>query len=241
MNLFIKILIFLNLVIISDLIAQDCKTHVVINCDIVNVNIYVDDILQANNGQTEIDLSKGIHKIVASENSDRWDAKTFIDSLRIVNCDTINLTYNFKQEVLLNSNPQDAYVFSNDSLLGYTPLLIPAGLSNLKLEKKGFESIFVKYKDFENEKPIKLNYSGEAEDGQFFDKPLFKILAGGMVLLGATTAYFKLKADNNFDEYKKTHDKDLLDQTDKFDTISGITFAAFQINFGALIYFFLVD
>ena len=62
-----------------------------------------------------------------------------------------------------------------------------------------------------------------------------------MVALGATTAFFKLKADNRYDEYRQSGDPSLLDQTNRLDLVSGITFVALQINFGLIIYFFLVD
>ena len=64
---------------------------------------------------------------------------------------------------------------------------------------------------------------------------------GTMVALGVTTAYLKLKADDKFAEYKITGDPDLLEQTNKLDTLSAITFVALQINFGTIIYLFLVD
>ena len=44
-----------------------------------------------------------------------------------------------------------------------------------------------------------------------------------------------------FDEYQIVGDPALLDQTDKYDLISGITFTALQINFGLIIYLFLTD
>jgi hypothetical protein len=62
-----------------------------------------------------------------------------------------------------------------------------------------------------------------------------------MVALGVTTAYLKLEADDKFAEYKITGDPALLEQTNKLDTLSAVTFVALQINFGAIIYLFLVD
>ncbi|MCZ6702451.1 MAG: hypothetical protein O6940_05345, partial [Ignavibacteria bacterium] len=165
----------------------------------------------------------------------------FIDSLYITDCNDITLQYNFNKKVLLNTEPQDVYVFNNDSLIGYTPLLIPMELNNIRLEKNGFESKIISYSDFEINEPVKLNYVGEYNEGNFFDKTLFKILIGTMVALGVTTAYLKLEADDKFAEYKITGNQALLDQTNRLDTLSAVTFVALQINFGAIIYFFLVD
>ena len=79
------------------------------------------------------------------------------------------------------------------------------------------------------------------KNGSFFEGTLFKILVGSAVLLGASTAYIKLEADKKFDEYLITGDQKLLDQTNRLDVISGITFVATQINFGFILYLFLTD
>ena len=241
MSLFIKILFALIIYIAVNVFPQDCEANLKIISDIENVNVFIDDSLAGMGKNINVILSKGRHKIVALENSDRWDAKTFIDSLNITDCNDITLQYNFNKIVLLNTEPQNVYVFSNDSLIGYTPLLIPMELNNIRLEKNGFESKIISYSDFGINDPVKLNYVGEYDDGNFFDKTLFKILVGTMVVLGATTAYLKLEADDKFDQYQITGDKALLDKTNRLDTISAVTFVALQINFGAIIYLFLVD
>lgn len=241
MNLFIKILFTLVIFIVTDVFTQDCEVHLKVISDIENVNIFIDDSLAGTGKIISVVLSKGQHKIVALENSDRWDSKTFIDSLNITDCNDTTLQYSFNKKVLLNTEPQDAYVFNNDSLIGHTPLLIPMELNNIRLEKNGYESKIINYSDFGINKPIKLNFTGEYDDGNFFDKTLFKVLLGTMVALGATTAYLKLKADDKFAEYKLTGDPALLEQTNKLDTLSAITFVALQINFGTIIYLFLVD
>ncbi|MCH7773351.1 MAG: hypothetical protein IH784_02960 [Bacteroidetes bacterium] len=239
--MFIKILFAIVISIAVNVLPQDCEAHLTIISDIENVNIFIDDSLAGTGKNINVILSKGRHKIVALENSDRWDAKTFIDSLDITDCNDITLQYNFNKKVLLNTEPQDVYVFNNDSLIGYTPLLIPMELNNIRLEKNGFESKIISYSDFEINEPVKLNYVGEYDEGNFFDKTLFKILIGTMVALGVTTAYLKLEADDKFAEYKITGDPALLDQTNRLDTLSAVTFVALQINFGTIIYLFLVD
>ena len=90
-------------------------------------------------------------------------------------------------------------------------------------------------------KKITLEYIGEEKGESFFEGTLFKVLVGSSVLLGASAAYFKLEADKKFDEYLITGDKKLLDQTNRFDVISGATFIAMQINFGFILYLFLTD
>ncbi len=221
--------------------AQDCKATLKITSDINNVIILVDDSLAGSGDYVEVKIGKGEHKITALENSDRWDAQTFIDTITVTGCDVIKVDFNFIKKVFLDTDPQDAYVYSADSLIGYTPLLIPAYLKNIRLEKPGYRGLTINYSQIARHLPVKLKYIGKPGNGNFFDKALFKILAGSMVALGATTAFFKLKADNRYDEYRQSGDPSLLDQTNRLDLVSGITFVALQINFGLIIYFFLVD
>ena len=143
--------------------------------------------------------------------------------------------------IYLKTSPQDAAVYCNDSLIGYTPLHLSATYENLELKKPGYETRIISSDELKENHSFLLNYVGEVKEESFFKKDLFKYLVAGIVILGGTTAYYKLKADKKFDAYKITGEQELLDQTHKYDLISGITFTALQINFGVLIYLFLSD
>jgi hypothetical protein len=145
------------------------------------------------------------------------------------------------KEVLLNSSPQDAYVFYKDSLIGNTPLFVQSIFKNVTLRKNGYDDINILFSDITPGKIFSMNYNGQEKEKSFFEKDIFKILTAGIVVLGATTAYFKLKADNKFEEYEFSGNSRLLDETRKYDLISGITFTALQINFGFLLYYFLIE
>lgn len=145
------------------------------------------------------------------------------------------------KEVLLNSSPQDAYVFYNDSLIGNTPLFVQSCFRNLVLRKSGHDDINILFDDITPGKIFPMNYNGQEKEKSFFEKDIFKMLTAGIVALGGTTAYFKLKADNKFEEYEFSGNSKLLDDTRKYDLISGITFTALQINFGLLLYYFLIE
>jgi hypothetical protein len=60
-------------------------------------------------------------------------------------------------------------------------------------------------------------------------------------VFGATTAYYKLEADDKFDEYKITGNPELVDEIDNYDLISAATLVALEVNIGLIIYFFLTD
>lgn len=146
-----------------------------------------------------------------------------------------------EDSLFLRTDPQDAAVYRNDSLIGYTPLHLSQNYKNLELKKPGYETRVISSDELKEDHSFLLNYVGEVKEKSFFKKDLFKYLIAGIVVLGGTTAYYKLKADKKFDAYKITGEQELLDQTHKYDLISGITFTALQINFGVMIYLFLSD
>ena len=146
-----------------------------------------------------------------------------------------------EKEVLLNSSPQDAYVFYKDSLIGNTPLFVQKSFSKLTLRKSGYDDTSILFDNIVPRKSVPMNFNGQEKEKSFFEKDIFKILTAGIVVLGGTTAYFKLKADNKFEEYEFSGNGELLDDTRKYDLISGITFTALQINFGLLLYYFLIE
>jgi len=240
MNSLIKIISFLILFTGSFMqsFSQDCKGTLIITTNRTESLIYLnDELIGKGNIQTELDA--GIYNVVVKEGGNNWEKIVLSDSIKLKNCNHQTLTFNFDYEIYLQTEPQDAAVFSNDSLIGYTPLHLTNSFSSLQLTKPGYESKFISLKDYKKDKPYTLDFIGKIEETSFYEQDLFKYLLAGIVVLGGTTAYFKLKADKKFDEYEITGDEKLLDETERYDLISGITFTALQINFGVLIYFFL--
>lgn len=232
--------IFLIVVFItSKIFSQDCKAPVIISTDDKNSNIYLNNKLFGN-GKINIELERGKYFIEIKDSEKKWGSKKIKDTLFVNNCDSIKLSYSFNS-FYLETNPEDAYVFKNDSLIGYTPLFISKNYEdNILLSKPGYKSKTISLNDL-SDKIINLEFTGEDQGKRFYEKPIFKILVAGIVVLGGTTAYFKLKADDKFEKYQLNGDPHLLDQTKKYDLISGITMGALQINFGILIYYFLTD
>ncbi|MGE5365063.1 MAG: hypothetical protein ACM3SM_13115 [Bacteroidota bacterium] len=86
-----------------------------------------------------------------------------------------------------------------------------------------------------------VDFSRVVKKESFFKTHMFKILTGSAVLLGGIAAYYKQRADKEYDKYIETGKKEYLDRTNSLDTVSGVAFGTLQLNFGALIYFFLTD
>ncbi len=239
MNLSRKIFLIILSFYAVNLWAQ-CQGELHIKTDLPSAKIYVDSIL-AGKGNIQIKLNNGSHYILVMEEADRWDAKSFSDTLIIHDCKDTVLNFRFKSEVYLDTEPQDVYVYEDSTLVGHTPMFLPVNDENLILKKEGYEQRIINLENLNTNEKIKLNFIGSLKDGNFFEKNAFKMLVAGIVALGGVSAYFKIKADKNFDNYESTGTKYYLDQTHKFDLISGISFGALQVGFGFLIYYFLSD
>jgi hypothetical protein len=240
MNSLTKNIIYLILVsgfvVVSN--SQTCKATLTIETDGEVAGIYLNQKLLGT-GKAKVELEPGTYEVMAKENVKDW--KTLVKTVGLNECDSLKISFKFNEEKYLQTNPQDVAVYNGDSLIGYTPLYLTSDYKSLELNKLGYESKTISSDNISSNQPVALNYIGEVKGKSFYKKDLFKYLVAGIVVLGGTSAYFKLKADKKFDTYKITGEQGLLDQTHKYDLISGITFTALQINFGTLIYLFLSD
>ena len=222
--------------------GQDsCEAVVKIECDIPNVMLSYNGNEFEQSNQFILQLKKGIYKITLLENSDRLDAKTIIDTIYVNDCNEKYFKYFFNEEIYLDTKPQDAKIISGDSLLGYTPLFISRSQSSLVISKEDYEPLNVAFDELTRNNIFNLKFIGSTKQESFFETLEFKILLGAAAVLGGVTAYYKLLADDNFDEYKLTGNQASLDLTKKYDLISGISFGLLHINFGYLLYKVLAE
>ena len=240
MNSSIKILLIASLCPIA-ISAQDCTAKIFIHTDVENAKLFVDDNFESEGNNFEIKLEQGTYKITIVEDYKKWNAGRIEDTLRIIDCSDLTFNYVLNNKLLLNSDPQNVYVRESDSLIGFTPMLLENNIQTILLQKSGYEDKIISQQEIAAGVKPELQFIGQVKDENFYESTLFKLLVGTAIALGATTAYYKLEADKNFDEYQDTGDPAALDQTDKYDTISAATFVALQIDFGLILYLFLTD
>jgi len=242
MNLLTKIILILSITSsFYYLHGQDCKAKVSIQTDIDNAKLYIDDIFITDGNNFITELDSGIHTIHITDDIWKWNSKSIIDTLNIIDYRDLDLKYSFKDQILLDTDPQDVYVFKSDSLIGFTPLLLDQGRGEYILKKNDYLTKNISFQEISSGEKPELQFVGQEKSENFYNTTLFKVLVGTALTLGATTAYYKLEADKKFDEYQITGNPDLLEQTDRYDVISGATFVALQINFGLILYLFLSD
>jgi hypothetical protein len=240
MSLSIKILFIISLFPIV-LSAQDCKAKIFIHTDIENAKLFIDDSLESEGNNFELELEPGTYRINIVEDFKKWNAANLEDTLIIKDCSILNFDYDLNNKIILDTNPQNVYVKESDSLVGFTPLHLDENFQTLLLQKPGYADEIISNQEVSAGVKPELEFIGQVKGESFYESTLFKVLIGTAIALGATTAYYKLEADKNFDEYQLTGDPAALEQTDKYDLISGITFVALQIDFGLILYMFLTD
>ncbi|MGE5810118.1 MAG: hypothetical protein ACM339_01350 [Ignavibacteria bacterium] len=242
-KIFILIFVLFFSVRAQEINTGDCKPELSVETDINQALIFINGNI-AGRGELDSAVEKGKYVIIVKENTDEWNAKVYIDTLLAYECREYSLNYKFNSRIYLKTEPQDVYVYRSDSLFGHTPIFINRSDfigNSFELRKPGYDNKVISLGDIENSSIVKLNYSGKEYGESFYEKDIFKVLVGSIIILGGTTAYFKLKADEEFDNYQSNGSLRSLYNTRRYDLISGISFAALQINFGVLIYYFFID
>jgi len=236
----IKLYLFIVLVLyINNLLAANGIVEIKTNDN--NCAILVNDTLVAK-GNYSFEPTNGIYIIKVKKDIFSWDGEIFTDTVAGDFNRNYNFNYRFEEKILVETIPGDAKVLSGGVLLGNTPLMVRKKMGmDFILNKKGYEKLVIG-SDKLGSLPIELEPNSPFKPSErFTDSNWFYTLLGSAVVLGTVAAYYKIKADNSFDDYEKTKDPNLLSQTDDYDLYSGVAFGALQVNFGVLVYYFLSD
>ncbi|HEY6436692.1 MAG TPA: hypothetical protein VIY47_08880 [Ignavibacteriaceae bacterium] len=242
MNLVTKI-ILLTIIVYAFCIssAQERFTILTIQTNVDSAGLFIDGNFISVGNEFQNELEQGIHSIQIVEELRKWNTEIITDTIRIEKSGELFRRYTFNNQSLLNSNPQDVYVFENDSLLGFTPIFLDAGFKELRLEKPNYKTINITPEEISNEEIPKLQFTGQPSDQQFYGSTMFYALLGTAIAFGATTVYNKLKADDLYEEYKISGDRGLIDNIEHYDDQSAWTLIATELCIGAIIYFFLAE
>lgn len=233
--------IWFVIVWVSASLAQDCKSILEIETNRDSSLIFINDHL-VGYGKIRTEVTTGKYFITVKENIFRWNEHEINDSVNIKLCDKEYLiSYNLFDKLFIDSRPQDASIYIYDSLMARTPNFVNVNeFQTISLRKNGLsKSVHSKELSAYNTIPLELPVTNKNEI--FSESDWFKVLVGTATVFGAVSAYFKIKADNRYDEYLKSKDPKKLNEVNRFDLYSGISFGLLQINFGHLIYKFLIE
>lgn len=158
------------------------------------------------------------------------EARIYIDTLFIA-----------KEKAEINLTKGNHLLFIKDSSIKWGQKDIYDTLKILECDKIYHFDYDMKQIESSSVQPNIYEYINKNKTESFFSSGTFKILIGSAAVLGGVAAYFKIKADRKYDDYLQTKNNSMLDEVDRLDLYSGITFGLLQINFGYLIYKFLTD
>jgi hypothetical protein len=220
--------------------AGDCA-EVSVSTNISNSMIFIDNEYIGDH-KISVNLETGEYNLLIVERNRGWDAQKFHERIFVKSCDdSLYFSYEFKEKVFIDSNPQNSSIIFNDSSIAHTPGFIPVSLGSISLVKPGYNKLEIMLEDKPQDNTYNLQFEGDHKPGQFVDSPWFTALIGSAIIFGASAAYFKIEADHKFDEYNRTRNHSVLSDVDRYDLYSGVAFGALQLNFAYLIYKFIFD
>lgn len=235
------------------LVPVHAGVDVTIQTTIEGARVYLDSDSLGITPLTIPSVKTGMHHIkLVPPDVENWLSEPILDSLLVQSSESGSQTfrYSFNQQFLILSSPSNAEVFSQDSLLGTTPLVIKTTLSSLKLKKEGFEDTKIEISNAKRgilSAQLKKLWQNGAEESTLKDENesgsslRLYITGATTILAGAASAYFKVRADNSYGQYVSTGDPDKLSEVDRLDAAAGVALAATQISIGLFIYFILSE
>jgi hypothetical protein len=172
--------------------------------------------------------------------------------------DSLTIKYSF-----INSVPQNAKVFLNETYSGETPYRFTSEQIDttkplaIVLKLDGYIDYTFNVSAGElplnktitlvplNKMSLKDEQSVVEDKSSYFKTPrkVIPIVVSSVISAGsgALSYYFKKLANERYDEYLATGNRDKFDETKKYDLYSGIFLAAFQVVLVGLLYFLLID
>ncbi len=254
-----KSFLFLSTIVSTIVFAQDkadsissanSVSSITIQTNIEGARVFVDGDSVGTTPLT-FQATPGIHRVkIISPDVASWLSEPVVDSILVEPGAPRRFRYSFAQKILVISSPSEAEVVLGDSVIGTTPLVIRSESASLRLRKNGYEEAPLDSTNMRRGilstrlKKIWQNEGGESDspDSEVKRSTLKLYISGAAtVLAGATSAYFKVRADNSYSDYVRTGDRAQLSEVNRLDTTAGIALAATQIGLGLFTYFILSE
>jgi hypothetical protein len=209
--------------------------------------VFLDSVYRGNTPLTLDSVSAGKHLLrIAGHAPTDWLSDIVVDTVTVQAGVAMDLHYRLPQRTALLSSPGSAEVYSGDSLLGVTPLLIPPDASLMQplvVKKAGYASALVQPGDSSGNvliatltpvwQPTETRGSDEQAETVTNKVPVF--VAGAVaVAAGVGAAYFKIRADRREGEFAISHDPSARDDVKHFDLLAGVFLVASQAGMVAL-------
>jgi hypothetical protein len=205
-------------------------------------------------GQTPISvdsLGSGIHILTLQHpDVENWLTEPIIDTVKLLGGEHKALRYSLGTRYFITSIPFGAEVLVSDSVIGTTPIVTspPLSLESITLRKAGYEPTSVRPAVNQGgiiSIPLKKIWQNDENGWSYFkdndgksSKSAGLYIAGtATILSGVAAAYFKIKADDRYQQYLGSNNSSFLSQTNRLDTAAAIAIVATQVGLGLFTYF----
>ncbi|HET6271734.1 MAG TPA: PEGA domain-containing protein [Bacteroidota bacterium] len=236
--------------------ALDAPSSVTFVTDIDSARVVVDGSLVGFTPVKVDTLPPGLHEVrIHHPDMESWLTESITDSINIAIGKERVLRYAFVPRYLIQSAPDGADILMGDSLAGITPSVIrissPREERPIRLRKEGYELATISLAQVTRGViAVDLSrtwHSGNHRESIFREdetngKNLRLYITGAAtVLSGVASAYFKVQADNRYDDYLRSGNPALRSETSRLDAASGVALAITQLGLGLFTYFLLSE
>jgi hypothetical protein len=210
--------------------------------------LFLDGVRRGNTPVTLDSLSAGRHGLRLQHPAvDSWLTVPISDTITLAYGDYKTFSYSFTNRFIIDTDPFDAEILVGDSALGHSPFLVTSPLSVITLRKVGFRTTTLDLVPVTGG-VFKATLHPEWETGGSFPlaipfveqkrSPLRLYLTGAAtVLSGTAAAYFKIKADDTYQQYLITGNNSDRARVRELDRSAAIALVATQLGLALFTYF----
>ena len=222
-----------------------------VRSEFTGVRVFIDTTFLGTTPVENYVVAEGAHvlRFIHPANNE-WLNSTVVETIFVHPSDHIERTAIFPHRWTIRSEPYGAIVQHQDSVIGTTPMILSAISAKyiIRLTKENFQDIIIPLSNTGGEinmkmepveRLIKNKYSSLQIEKQS-DIPSSVYIAGGTVVVsGTVAAYFKIKSDRLYKDYRNTNSGSTLNQVRKLDIVSGVSLAVSEISLFLLSYLLL--
>ena len=232
-------------------IVDSVRTLLVVTADLDGAPVAVNGSPAGVTPLTIDSLPAGIHVVsVRHPSVESWFAGVVNDTVALAAGDTARVHATLRRRLHLVSDPAGVPVFADDSLVGFTPVVLggpslaggevvmlrPPGALPVRVVPADARATVTHYRFA----PWEVGDEGRVvsvlrEEGGL---PLRVYFAGGAAILsGVAAATWKVRADAVYADYRNSRDPAARNRTRRLDSNAALALAAMQITLGLFVYF----
>lgn len=212
------------------------------------VRVYIDSLMIGTAPLLDVAVVRGTHVLTfVHSTTDNWFVPSVAETIAFSAGERVERNITFPSVYHVTSDPYGASVQFHDSLVGHTPLMFStyAGKGVVTFSKNGYEDVNLPLTaDGGVLHAVLVSKTGESTSAlvngeQMKSLTPIYLSSGAAIICGTAAAYFKIKADGYYNDYRNTGDESALQRVRKFDTISGVALVTSEISLLLLSYFLL--